>query len=411
MIQKPTSILTGRTSSLLSDDLEKARDALTENLKNAAVLVIGGAGSIGSETIALLSDFPLKSLIIVDQDENGLARLMRRLRGSPNQPRAAEIHTLPLSYGSPVFYAALASLPAFDFVLNFAALKHVRSEKDVWSTLQMMQTNILWQSDLLDALAAGKSNDARFFSVSTDKAANPVSFMGATKRLMEHVIFNTGLRCELGGGVTSARFANIAYSQGSLLESFVQRLEAQTPLAAPQGIKRFFMDLEEAGQLCLLAAVLGEAGSVYIPDLDPAEHLVDMQTAAERFLSANGYEAISFGLDDQADAFSHFAALQAEHKWPLILTPADTAGEKPYEEFVGIGETALASDFEHLQRINFASDISAKELRSFLNGIQVRSADKIEALTSKDLMDWVAKIEPAFRQAHIASSTTLDDRI
>lgn len=411
MIQKPTSILTGRTTSLLSDDLKKSHDALRQNLKNSTVLVIGGAGSIGSETIALLADFPLKRLVIVDQDENGLARLMRRLRGAPSPPKIADIRTLPLSYGSPVFHAALATQPAFDIILNFAALKHVRSEKDIWSTLQMMQTNILWQSDLLDALSAGRSRHARFFSVSTDKAANPVSFMGATKRLMEHVIFNEELRPHLGKGVTSARFANIAYSQGSLLESFVQRLEAQTPLAAPKGIKRFFMDLEEAGQLCLLAAVLGEAGSVYIPDLDPAKHLVDMQVAAECFLAANGYEAIPYAMDDQREAFSDFPALLAENKWPLILTPADTAGEKPYEEFVGAGEISIPSDFDHLQHIKFISGMNAAELRSFLKHLTASTADDLKGLTSEDLMNWVAQIEPAFRQAHIASSNNLDDRI
>ena len=411
MIQRPSSIVTKRQTSLLAEDMSQSAAALEKALKNASVLVIGGAGSIGSETICLLAEYALKNLIIVDQDENGLASLMRRLRGAEIPPKAENIRTLPLSYGSPVFYGALSTLPAFDFVLNFAALKHVRSEKEIWSTLQMMQTNILWQSDLLDHLSAGHSPNARFFSVSTDKAANPVSFMGATKRLMEHVIFHPDLRARLTGGVTSARFANVAYSQGSFLESFTERLEAGTPLAAPLGISRFFMSLQEAGELCLLAAILGESGSVYVPNLNPAEHLVEMQTAAAGFLDANGYFAEPYPLDQQAQAFAHFNSLKSAGKWPLILTPSDTAGEKPYEEFVGAKEVSLTTDFSALSRIEFASDMTADGLQTLLSRIRETSPSRLASLTSDDLMQWVADIEPAFRQAHISSQVSLDDRI
>ena len=411
MIQRPTDIVTLRQTSLIEPDLNRHADALDGILSGKSVLVIGGAGSIGSETTALLSQYNLSNLVIVDQDENGLARLMRRLRGSAFEPRANNIRTLPLCYGSPLFYGASETMDAFDFVLNFAALKHVRSEKEIWSTLQMMRTNILWQSDLLNFLAKKNSPDARFFSVSTDKAANPVSFMGATKRLMEHVIFNKNTNAGLNGGVTSARFANVAYSQGSLLESFVQRLEMKTPLAAPTGIKRFFVSLEEAGELCLLAAILGEAGSIYIPSLDPGEYLVDMQTAAARFLQANGYEAVSFPLAEQTKAFEAFPALHSAGKWPLILTPPDTAGEKPYEEFVGRSETAVGTTFGALKRIEFSSDIPTGDLDRLLDRLRDVSPDALAGLTAERMMQWVADIEPAFRQTHISSDVSLDDRI
>ncbi|MAK62105.1 MAG: nucleoside-diphosphate sugar epimerase [Ponticaulis sp.] len=411
MIQRPTHALTGRTQSLLEVDLANHADGLTEALSGKSVLVIGGAGSIGSETVSLLAYYPLRHLVIVDQDENGLARLTRRLRGHPKTLRAESITTLPYDFGSAVFHASMNRLPAFDFVLNFAALKHVRSEKDTLTTFQMLDTNILKPARLLDWLES-HSPSARYFSVSTDKAANPVSFMGASKRVMEHVTFQKTNTDAFESGATSARFANVAYSAGSLLESFVQRIETDTPLAAPDGIKRFFMTLEESGEFCLLASILGEAGQIYIPDLDPQAHLIEMRTAAEVFLSANGYSAEIYALEQQDQAFRDFDRLKADKKWPLILTPSDTAGEKPYEEFVGSNESLLPGPFSALNAVPYTSELSQSALVELIEKLEYYSiSSQLETLTSDDLTDWIAAIEPAFRESHIRSDRSLDDRI
>lgn len=412
MIERPSDILTGRTRSLLADDILAQTERLAVALENRSCLIIGGAGSIGSQTTELLSSYRLSALTIVDHDENGLARLMRRLRGRETPVAARNISTLPLDYGSPAFQAAIETSDRFDFILNFAALKHVRSEKDVWSTFQMFDTNILKQADLINTLAE-HSPKSRFFSVSTDKAADPVSFMGATKRLMEHTIFQLSKQAGFERGATSARFANVAYSQGSLLESFVNRLDAGVPLAAPIDIRRYFMSIEEAGELCLLAAILGEAGKIYVPDLDAETHLITMQSAAERFLRANGFQAIPFVLDRQAQAFREMQQLRNNDQWPLILTPADTAGEKPYEEFVGDGEVANATAFSALQAIDYAPGPELSTLNTFLDKLRDTRSSRaaLSRLTSETLMDWVAELEPAFRQSHIPSGLRLDDRI
>ncbi|MAI89561.1 MAG: hypothetical protein CBB65_03905 [Hyphomonadaceae bacterium TMED5] len=409
---RPTDLLTKRTHSLLRQDMTSNVVALTSALTGKSCLVIGGAGSIGSETLALLSGYPLSCLLVVDQDENGLARLMRRLRGAPETPAVSDIETLPMDYGSAAFQAGLKQRGPFDFVLNFAALKHVRSEKQPLSIFNMMDTNILKQARLLETLNT-LSPDYRYFSVSTDKAANPVSFMGATKRVMEHVMFLTARTVSHIPNVSSARFANVAYSQGSLLESFITRLENDTPLAAPLGIERFFFTLQEAGEFCLLSGVLGEPDTIYVPSLSPEEHLVSMEDAAIGFLRANGYEPRHYPLEQQASAFKDLPDLKKQGLWPVILTPANTAGEKPYEEFVGETETASTGKFSALLDVAYDASLSKEKLAAFLGQLQTfsLSPDALCELTMDELKDWISDLEPSFQSSHIAASAKLDDRI
>lgn len=405
-MKRPTEMLTQRSESLLASDLAAMKAALADALNGRSCLVIGGAGSIGAETTLLLSGFALSRLTIIDQDENGLARLSRKLRGRQNAPAAAHIDVLPLDYGSTPFFAMLRTSEPFDYVLNFAAMKHVRSEKAPWSIFSMMDTNILKQADLLDALSS-QSENYRYFSVSTDKAANPVSFMGATKRLMEHVMFT---RAE---DVTSARFANVAYSQGSLLESFSDRLASDTPLAAPLGIERFFFTLEEAGHMCLLTSILGEAGNIYIPDLSPEKHLVSMETAAIGFLKANGYEAVPYPLEHQDKAFKDFSDLKSDGRWPLILTPSDTSGEKPYEEFVGDNERSTPTQFSALAAVRYDRGSAPRSIDTFIDRLRKLKADTgaLANFSEDEMREWVSEVEPDFEHRHIHSDRSLDDRI
>ena len=413
MIHCPTDIVTGRTVSLFARDMATRDDNLSDALSSSRCLVIGGAGSIGGETVRLLSRYSLKSLTIIDQDENGLTRLMRRLRSDPDHVRVATIDPIPVDYGSAYFLGHLETDRPYDFVFNFAAVKHVRSEKDVVSILHMMDTNILKQARLIKALSKS-SPDCRYFSVSTDKAANPVSFMGATKRLMEHVIFQLCTHYGLRGGCTSARFANVAYSQGSLLESFADRMEQRVPLAAPRHIQRFFVSLEEAGQLCILAGLLAPDNTIVIPDLDPARNLISMEDVAKRFLKANGYDAEVFPLRHESDARKSFNALNALKRWPLVLTPADTPGEKPYEEFVGENEVSSNLSFSDLKGIAYQSSQNNPdqilELVSRLSDLMT-DIDAIRNLSTEDLKDLIAEIEPDFAAHHKVGAQQLDSRV
>lgn len=411
MIVCPDQIATDRDISLLADDMRRHEKELQQALHKARVCVIGGAGSIGSATVNELARYPLDELVIIDQNENALANLIRTFRSAPEPPQPRALTTLPFDYASELGRLYFQDHPPFDFILNFAALKHVRTEKDAISALALIDANVLKQARFLSWIA-DISAKADYFTVSTDKAANPVSFMGATKRLMEHVVFNSKASEKLTGRKVSARFANVAYSNGSLLESFADRMRQRVPLAAPIGISRYFISMQEAGELCLLAAILGESERILIPRLAPEEHLIPVEEIARRFLAANGYEADVFTLEEENDAKASVNALAEQGKWPLILTPADTAGEKPYEEFAGDGETPELSKFHALLRIPYQSGLTASEveasLEHFTDWMAGRSADQ---LSLDALKQQIADLEPRFADAHISSAKRLDDRI
>ena len=401
------SIATGRTTSLFAADLLGREQALRATLRGKRVLAIGGAGSIGSSTVSRLADLQPEALHVVDQNENDLAELVRQLRSRPEPMEIADFRTLPLDYGSAGFRFFLADQKPYDFVLNFAALKHVRTEKDPYSTLQMFETNLLKQARLMAALA--KSGfEGRFFTVSTDKAANPSSMMGASKRAMEHVMFNSGTARQLKGIKTSARFANVAFSNGSLLQSFERRLARGEPLAAPAQTRRYFVSIKEAGEICTLASLWAPDQGIVVPRLDPEEHLVDMQDIAERFLRHNGYEPALY--EDEEEACGSVALERNRKRWPLLVTRLDTAGEKPYEEFVAKGEQVVDIGLSSLQAVKYlpapseAIDEMLAELESIID------ADHVE-ITKDRLKLLLAKVEPAFLTSHRDSQLNLDQRV
>lgn len=411
MIKRPTEIATRRDESLMLQDMLHHQGELAKQLRNARVCVIGGAGSIGQATLEKLATFDIRDLVILDHNENGLASLTRQFQSAAEKPKARSITTLPLDFGSDIAGQFFESHPAFDFVLNFAALKHVRSEKDAFSSLALIETNVLKPVRLLSWLAE-RNPRTTYFSVSTDKAANPVSIMGATKRLMEHAIFGSRVSLRLTGRKVSARFANVAYSNGSLLESFALRLEAGVPLAAPVGIMRYFLTREEAGELCLLTSLLGDTQTLYIPRLSADENLVAVEDVARQFLEANGYEADVFTLDEEDDAKSALTDLAREKRWPLILTPADTAGEKPFEEFVGQDESAMLSPFRALNAIRYGTHLTSSEIDASLDQFSAMVGGQTAAELSLDLIrSEIAELEPAFAKAHKMTGVRLDDRI
>lgn len=398
-------IATGRGAPLFTPDLTGARERLTAQLPGRRVLVIGGAGSIGSATVAELSAFDLAALHVVDVSENGLAELTRDLRSRPAGLGIREFRTLPLDFGSPLMERFLRDQAGYDLVLNFAALKHVRSEKDPHTLLQMLDTNVLRAGRLLDWLAA-RGGTARYFSVSTDKAANPVNLMGASKRLMEHVIFAPPRRDRAGIAVSSARFANVAFSAGSLLESWLLRLEKRQPLAVPQATRRYFLSLPESGQLCLLAAAAVDDGTIVVPRLDPAQDLRELEQVAGALLERLGLRP--WLVEDEVAARRGVDAALARGAYPVLLTPLDTMGEKAFEEFVGPGEVACDVGLPHLAGVRYPLT-APPALPAVMDWLEEALGPR-RALPSKaEAVTQIARVVPELR--HHASDKSLDDRM
>lgn len=399
------ALATTRERSIFEQDLEIGRAEIMQKTGGRRILVVGGAGSIGSSTIRELMKFNPACLHVVDQSENNLAELVRDIRNSQGKLQVEDFRTLPLDYGSPLMARFLGETPPYDVVLNFAALKHVRSEKDVCSSLQLIETNVLKLSRFLGWLIE-KGGSQRFFSVSTDKAANPVNLMGATKRLMECVMFS-GEIAGLGAiACTSARFANVAFSDGSLLHSFIQRLAKRQPLAVPRSTRRFFVSLEEAGQLCLIAAMCAAPSQTMIPRLEPDRDLRDLEAIARLFLEHHGLKAREY--EDEELAKSALSADLAAGYYPLLLTPLDTSGEKPYEEFVGDGESSLETQFPNLAVVPFAPVLPGS-VSGFISEMTATTQDHRMKIEKEQIINAVVKVVPAFM--HVETGKTLDNRM
>lgn len=398
----PSEIATGRSISLFAQDVAVCAPLLRECLQGRRVLVIGGAGSIGGATVRELADFPLEALHVTDHNENALAELARDLRSSTRAVSARELRLLPLDFGSPIFERHLLGNSSYDFVLNFAALKHVRSEKDVPSILQLLDTNVLKAVDLLAKLK--RAGTRRYFCVSTDKAANPVSLMGASKRLMEAAIFEAG-RSEPLIETVSARFANVAFSNGSLLEAFLFRMGKEQPLAVPRNTQRYFVSVEEAGQLCILAAILAPDLHILIPRLNPAQHLIALDEVVTRLLDTLHLQPRFYSDEDEARA--RVAADVTEGFYPVLLTPLDTSGEKPFEEFVGEGEEVLELGMRELLALSTRRvDGPTKQV---LDQIRRMVSDSAMSTTKAEIVAVLSSVIPQF--AHRETGRSLDQRM
>ena len=412
-IGEPDSIAVGREQSIFAKDIKAHTEQLYDLIEGRRILAIGGAGSIGSNTIDTVSRFSPASLHVVDHNENGLAELVRNLRSRVGGLKVRDFRALPLNYGNRAFEYYLHDNAPFDYILNFAALKHVRSEKDHYSILEMLNTNLIFMSKLMSNLTQFDS-PARFFSVSTDKAANPSSIMGASKRLMEHFLFDKSLPRPMAMQTVSARFANVAYSNGSLLQSFQNRLRLKQPLVAPLDCKRYFVSLAESGHICTLAAFIAPANTIVIPKFDPQESLVLLENVLYGYLKTQGYQAELFENDELAR--NSVNKCIAKGKWPVVLTPLDTAGEKPFEEFYSDQETVIDIGMSMLAGVEYKSsqkgsiikvrDILEKILDN--NPADISAKNKINKNTFRDL---IASVEPGFLETHKNASENLDQRM
>ncbi|AUJ80962.1 UDP-N-acetylglucosamine 4,6-dehydratase [Enterobacter cancerogenus] len=331
--------LIGRNKALFSDDVSGNEIELKRIVSESRFLVLGGAGSIGQAVTKEIFKRNPKKLHVVDISENNMVELVRDIRSSFGYIEG-DFQTFALDIGSVEYDAFIEADGKYDYVLNLSALKHVRSEKDPFTLMRMIEVNILNTDKTIEqSIAAGVK---KFFCVSTDKAANPVNMMGASKRIMEMFLMRKSEQI----AISTARFANVAFSDGSLLHGFNQRLQKQQPLVAPNDIKRYFVTPQESGELCLMSCIFGDNRDIFFPKLSEALHLISFADIAVLYLKQRGYEP---HLCDNEDEVRELAkTLPAEGKWPCLFTSSDTTGEKDFEEFFTENETLDMERFSNL---------------------------------------------------------------
>lgn len=331
--------LIGREDLLLVDDINSKEKLLKSKVKNSTFLVLGGAGSIGQAVVKeIFKRDPLK-LHVVDISENNMVELVRDIRSSLGYIDG-DFQTFALDIGSKEYDAFIESDGQYDYVLNLSALKHVRSEKDPYTLMRMIQVNIFNTHKSMQQ--AKKKGVKKYFCVSTDKAANPVNMMGASKRIMEMYIMKASKELP----ISTARFANVAFSDGSLLHGFNKRIEKGQPIVAPNDVKRYFVVPQEAGELCLISCLLGENRDVFFPKLDHGLDLITFASIARLYLKQLGYEP--FECESETEARELVSTLPKEGKWPCYFSKSDTTGEKSFEEFYTEDEILDLDSFRKL---------------------------------------------------------------
>lgn len=391
--------VTNRQTSMFWTDIEKNKDILSKRIKNKTVLVIGGAGSIGSSFIKALLPFKPKTLVIVDTNENALAELTRDLRSTKGMYIPEDYISYPMDFASPVFKKMFKNRGGFNIVANFSAHKHVRSEKDIYSVEALLQNNVLHAKKLLDLLAEFPPEE--YFCVSTDKAANPVNIMGASKRIMEDVIFSYSDKFP----VKTARFANVAFSNGSLPAGFLTRLSNYQPLSAPSDVKRYFVSPEESGQICMLACMLGNNREIFFPKLEEAQ-MMTFDAIATALLKEYGYEP--FMCDSDEEAIENVEMVkQGSTLYPVHYSGSNTSGEKAYEEFYTDEESVNMERFSSLGVITEKETVKAEGITILFN--ELNAAFEREDITKEEIVEIIKNYLPNFE--HIEKGKSLDSKM
>lgn len=377
--------LIGRNNELFTEDIEKYESELSEIIRSSRFLVIGGAGSIGQAVTKEVFKRNPRKLHVVDISENNVVELVRDIRSSFGYING-DFQTFALDIGSIEYDAFWNADGGYDYVLNLSALKHVRSEKDPYTMMRMIEVNIfntektIWQS-----ISKGVK---KYFCVSTDKAANPANMMGASKRIMEMYLMKYSERIN----ISTARFANVAFSDGSLLHGFNQRIQKRQPIVAPNDVKRYFVTPKESGELCLMSTIFGENRDIFFPKLSENLHLITFSDIAIRYLEEIGYKPYPCSSEMEARELVHLLPKKGE--WPCLFTPSDTTGEKNFEEFYTENEILDLSHFKSLGVIKNRADYDNTLLEHFTSTIQ--KIKNTGAWTKEELVKLFFEMIPNF---------------
>lgn len=390
--------LIDRSEELFTSDLKKFNEKLEQAVKNSTFLVIGGAGTIGQAVTKEIFKRNPKALNVVDISENNLVELVRDIRSSLGYIDG-DFKTFAIDCGSREFEVLFNIEESYDYILNLSALKHVRSEKDPYTLMRMVDVNILNPEKVVSSAISGGTS--KYFCVSTDKAANPVNMMGASKRIMEMYLMRSSEKIP----VSTARFANVAFSDGSLLHGFNQRIMKNQPLSAPKDVKRYFVTPQESGQLCLMACLMGENCDNFFPKLSEKLHQLTFAEIAVNYLKQLGYEA--YPCETEEEARSRVEELKMVGKWPCYFFNSDTTGEKDYEEFYTEREVLDLERFEGIGIIKNEAKYEQEKLDYFSRRI---AELKQEGCWSRnDLVQLFHDMIPGFK--HKETGKFLDGRM
>ncbi|MDC0363522.1 UDP-N-acetylglucosamine 4,6-dehydratase [Opitutales bacterium] len=390
--------LIGRDQALFDSDIAGCEDLLAQIIGDSKILVIGGGGTIGQAvTLEIFKRDPL-ALHIVDISENNIVELTREIRSTLGYG-SGDFRPFSVDCGSREFEAFFSSEGPYDYVLNLSALKHVRSEKDPYTLMRMIEVNVF---NTIKTLRMARDGGAKkYFCVSTDKAANPVNMMGASKRIMELFL----MRESLTQKISMARFANVAFSDGSLLHGFNQRFAKQQPISAPNDVKRYFVTPQESGELCLMSSLLGDNRDIFFPKLSEKLHLTTFSSIAEKYLTQLGYEPFECESEDEARDRSF--ELIKQKKWPCYFFKSDTTGEKDFEEFYTTNEKLDMERFTSIGIIRNDPLYESEKLSFFEENIEtIRNSNN---WNREDIVALFHKMIPNF--AHKDTGRFLHDRM
>jgi len=388
----------GRNEELFSSDIKYNQIKLLDTVSNSRFLVIGGAGSIGQAVTKEIFKRDPRALHVVDISENNMVELVRDLRSTEGYG-SGDFKTFSVDCGSVEFEALMASEGPYDYVFNLSALKHVRSESDPYTLMRMIMVNVF--NTIKTLRLANKMGAKKYFCVSTDKAANPVNMMGASKRIMEMFLMRESLTQE----ISMARFANVAFSDGSLLHGFNQRFAKKQPFSAPNDVRRYFVTPQESGELCLLSGLLGNNRDIFFPKLSEKLHLITFSEIAVRYLRERGYEPYECESEDEAR--DRAEELIANKQWPCYFFSSDTTGEKDFEEFFTDNEDLDMERFETVGVIKNQPDFDESKLDDFMNGIE--ALRKKGTWVKDDIVKLYFGLLPEF--AHKETGKYLDQRM
>jgi len=384
--------------SNFDNDFSNLENKLSSIICKSSFLVIGGAGSIGHEVSKLIFKYNPIKLHVIDISENNLVELVRDIRSTYGYIKGNFL-TLPLYVESAEYNKFIESDGEYDFVINLSALKHVRSEKDPYTLMRLIKTNILNVEKILNESILHKSSN--FFSVSTDKAANPVNIMGASKRIMELLMLNKSQEII----ISSARFANVLFSDGSLMYSFNKRFEKNQPIVAPYDIKRFFISKQEAAKLCLISAIFANTGEIYFPKLNPNSDLISFKTLAIKYVEDRGLKIHECFSEEEARVKSKELNLKKE--WPCYFSKSETTGEKLFEEFFSSDEKIDLNRFNSIGIIQNKTHSDNLKVQQFLDSVKSYSNSKV--WKRRDLIKMFEKVIPNFN--HIEKDKFLDEKM